>query len=550
MVFPHLQKVLVEQVFVERGTLRITARTRDGAGLPCPDCGTVSARVHSCYERHLADAAVGGRAVVVDLTVRRLFCDVLDCPRRTFAEQVEGLTIRYGRYTPLLLDALRAVGLALAGSAGARLLKVLNVGVSRVTLLSLVLALPTPTVSCPRILGVDEFALKRSRRYGTVLVDVEAHRVVDVLDGASGDVFAACLEAYPGAAVICRDRANSYGDGARQGARQAQQCADRWHLWSNVDSVVERATGRLRPGWLPPDREPSATAEVLPDKAEGPLTRRNRERYAVIHSLMDRGLGLADIMRELRLNRHTVRKFMRASSVDETLIHGPSGRTGVLDAHADHVARRWDEGCTRAHILHAELADRGVHISLRTVERLLHRMRECGTPASQSLAPKPRQVSALILTPPDLLPEPERSLLKELGTRCPDLAHLQALVEEFAEMLVHRPPRMRGSDWRSRWELALPDTGRSGRGLVPSSGWPGRCPVQLGERSGWRLSWAMSSRLAARAALSSSPWSWGSSSRSTACCSRVVIRAFRPVASGRVDCAPRDAVCRSIVQIT
>lgn len=121
--------------------------------------------MHSQYQRRLTDAAVGGRPVVIELSVRRLFCDADGCPRRTFAEQVEGLTIRYGRYTPLLLEMLRAVGLALAGSAGARLLAMLNVVISRVTLLSIVPALPEPVVECPRILGVDEFALKRSRRY-------------------------------------------------------------------------------------------------------------------------------------------------------------------------------------------------------------------------------------------------------------------------------------------------------------------------------------------------------------------------------------------------
>lgn len=142
MVSPRLEKVLVEQVVVECGVLRITARTRDEVVLPCPDCGTVSGRVHSRYQRHLADAAVGGRPVVIELSVRRLFCDAADCPRRTFAEQVEGLTIRYGRYTSLLLELLRAVGLALAGSAEARLMAVLNVVVSRMTLLS-------PCSRCP-----------------------------------------------------------------------------------------------------------------------------------------------------------------------------------------------------------------------------------------------------------------------------------------------------------------------------------------------------------------------------------------------------------------
>ncbi|MGW1048814.1 transposase family protein [Streptomyces sp. NPDC002521] len=90
--------MLVEQVVVESGGLRVTARTRDDSSLPCPDCGTTSGRVHSRHQRHLADAAVGGRPVVIELTVRRLFCDTRECRRRTFAEQVDGMTIRYGRY--------------------------------------------------------------------------------------------------------------------------------------------------------------------------------------------------------------------------------------------------------------------------------------------------------------------------------------------------------------------------------------------------------------------------------------------------------------------
>src|SRR5882724_5335139 len=103
VVFPCLDKVLVERVGIEGGAVRIRARTRDGVMLPCPGCGAPSGRVHSRYRRHPADAAVGGQDVVIDLSVRRLFCDVRSCPRQTFVEQVEGLTIRYGRYTPLLL---------------------------------------------------------------------------------------------------------------------------------------------------------------------------------------------------------------------------------------------------------------------------------------------------------------------------------------------------------------------------------------------------------------------------------------------------------------
>ncbi|MFI1175755.1 transposase [Streptomyces melanogenes] len=213
-----------------------------------------------------------------------------------------------------------------------------------------------------------------------MLVDIETHRVIDILADYSGDAFAAWLTAHPGAEVICRDRANSFSDGARQGAPHAQQCADRFHLWQNLGTSVERAAGRLRSTWLPPEeREPSPTTEVLPDKDESPLTQRNRERHAAVHALMERGVGLTGIMRELRLDLETVRRYVRAVTVEEILTHGPSGRTRGLMRTATTLPGK-DEGCTGAHVLHAELAAQAIHVSKRTVRRFVHRMRERGAP--------------------------------------------------------------------------------------------------------------------------------------------------------------------------
>jgi transposase len=459
----------IQQLTTTDDTIIVEARlTAPTASCPC--CGVAASRRQSHYSRTLADLPWQGVPVRIRLVVRRFWCDNPVCPRAIFAERVPTLATPYARKTRRLLAVLTQLGFALGGEGGCRLLAVLGMPTSADTLLRLVRGTPVAPAVRPTAVGIDDFALRRGQRYGTIIIDLATHRPVDVLPERSAEAVATWLRAHPEVATVARDRSGVYADGIRQGAPAATQVADRWHLLKNVGDVLERVlahhSGAVRVAAAPPPVAPTLTGPVAAPPVASPREppaslsargapptpgdARQAARFAAIQALQREGTSVSAIGRALGVSRVTVRKYLHADACP-----GRIHRSGLLRPGSPHVAylqERWAAGCDNAAVLWRELRARGFAGSAGTIRRFLGAWRTAprrpGRPAVPRAAVPPapsapdpptrRQVRWWLLREPDRRSAEQQAYLDRLQQACPVLQAAGELAREFGRLLRQR----------------------------------------------------------------------------------------------------------------
>ena len=424
VVFSGLSSLVIEDVTDLDGVIVVRARTAGGL-VPCPRCGAGTGQVHGYCERTVADVPADGRPVVVRVRVRRMRCPVPGCPVQTFREQVPGVLDRYQRRTVRLAGRAGEVARRLAGRAGAGLLTALGVPVSRDTALRVLLRLPLPQVSAPRVLGVDDSALRRGHVYATVLIDAETGQRVDVLAGRTAEVVEGWLRSHPGVEVVCRDGSGAYGEAVRRALPGAVQVGDRWHLWHGLAEAVLKEVAAHSSCW----------AAAGPPLKEGRQAATTAERWRQVHDLTERGTGLLECSRRLGLSLNTVKRYARAAEPGR-MIRAPRYRATLVDPHRDHLrARRAEDPAVPVQRLLAEIREQGYTGSMN----LLYRYITQGRVESDRPHLSPKSVTRLLLTRPDALSDSQRSLLAGLTAACPEMTGLAGLVRAFAALLRPDP---------------------------------------------------------------------------------------------------------------
>src|SRR3954451_4643648 len=448
------------------GLLSITVQgTRPGGR--CPECGQASRAGHSRYQRRPADLPSLGRAVRLDLRLRRFYCRNAACPRRTFAERLPELMRPHARRTGRLAEAQARVGAALGGEGSARLLQHLAMPASADTVLRLIrsLPLPEPEPEPPRVVGVDDWALRKGRTYGTIVVDLDRRCVLDLLPDRTAETLADWLRRQPQIAVVARDRSTEYARGIGLGAPGATQVADRWHVLVNLRPAVERwlagAQARLRR--LPPG--PGTPADTQPGRRTKPFARTRaeraarvgrRERWIVLYEEVRRrhaaGDALQAISRAMNLAVGTVRKYASAESFP--VPEGRALRRSILDPYLAHLQALRAAGCENALALWRELHATGFPWTAKQVQRWMaeprtapapstpHRWRTkapAHTPMSAAqdgapALPSPSQLAWLLVQPPAALSGPDAALVARVE-QDPTAAHVAGLARRLTALV-------------------------------------------------------------------------------------------------------------------
>jgi transposase len=442
----------------------------------CPLCGTPAMRVHSRYTRQVTDLPCSGQQVRLLVQVRKCFCQVPDCARKIFMERLTSFVEPWARVTRRLYQIVQILGLATGGRLGIRVTDRLGIQTTRHTILRRIMALPTEPIGQVSQIGIDDFSFRRGRKFGTIVVDLQTHKMLDVLPDRTTDTSAAWMLLHPEIEIVSRDRGGDYAAAARKAAPQATQIADRFHIYKNLTEAVEltlaRCRAEIRKGAFDAlsEEEKKGMEELrLPTEfvsvenwkpAPDPCTERERlsrqaerqDRYAQVTTLRAQGLGNVEIARRVGLTARTLENWQKKGFPGAGRRRK---RPSLFDPYARYVLSRWEQGCTNGLQIYREIKEQGYTGTEKTVYRFLVPLRRNQQIIQKAVAPhvplqdfSAKDAIWLFVRGPAKLDEKEQATLTAICQASETARITYQLVQEFRDML-HTRSGEKLDDWLS-----------------------------------------------------------------------------------------------------
>ncbi|MFD2937418.1 ISL3 family transposase [Spirosoma flavum] len=428
----------------------------------CPICHTPTSRVHSFYQRTLGDLPISGKRIKLLVRLRKFFCPLADCPRKVFAQSCSSVCKPYARRLLRADQQIQTIGLQTGAKPGARLCHTIGQTVSASTVLRVIRKTPTPVLETPKRLGIDDFAFKKGRNYGTILIDLDQHKPIDLLPDREGKTLEDWLRAHPGIELVTRDRSSVYANAVSAACPNAIQVADRWHLLKNLSETVERFLDTQRASInevaqimtqesvnqsiIAPIVLTEASLPLLIDQqkvstssASSPSVIPPDKRYAVYQKtkeLQRQGHGIRAVTRHLGAARNTIKQYF----AQDSFVPRPKPKRSNLYGYEGYLRKRWLEGETSVTVLFEEIKAQGYNggytiltTFLADYPRLIQE--SALPPAQKGFSYSSRRLSRLLGQDESDWPKTDRPFLDCLLNQNASISQVRQLILRFKAMM-------------------------------------------------------------------------------------------------------------------